>query len=237
MVDDLEVFIVSHDQNIIVDYENKKKFSDLPLYRYLFVGSGDTNLIKNNKKVIICRDLPNNIEDDKLLVSFTSWYALAKNNLVKTKYVSILEYDIDLYSDFYKKNLDCLRRNPEGFIGYVVYPLNNPLFLYATPWFPSSVEKIYSFSVLELINKHIQTTGKNSWCSTSNRTLSYDNLKSFVDWFYPITTIFKHDKLGAHVHERCLTVFTLMSNKKNFYIPGVLRHWQKKSHKIEALLG
>lgn len=72
MLDVLEVFIVCHDQNIIIDFENKKKFINLPLYRYLYVGSGNTDLIKNNDKIIICRDLFNNIEQFNFLVSFTA---------------------------------------------------------------------------------------------------------------------------------------------------------------------
>jgi hypothetical protein len=236
MLDDLEVFIVCHDQNIIFGFENTKKFLNLPLYRYLFVGSGKTDLIKNNEKVVICRDLVDNLEQYQNLVSFTSWYALVKNDIIRTKYVSILEYDIELSNDFYQKNLDCLRRNPDSFIGYVVYRLRSPLFLNATPWFPSSVEQTYGFNVRKLISEYIEKTNRDSWCSTSNCSLSIDNLKLFVDWFIPLTSLFRHDKLGAHCHERCIKTYAMISNRKTFYIPGVLIHLQKKSHKIEALI-
>ena len=236
MLDDLEVFIVCHDQNIIVEYESTNKFKSLPLYRYLFVGSGSVDLIKNNLKVIICRELKDNIEEFKYLVSFTAWYVLVKNDIIKTQYISILEYDVDLSQDFYQKNLDCLRRNSDSFIGYVVWPLTSPLFLYATHWHPLAIEHVYGFNIKELVYKHIEITKKNSWCSTTNCTLNIDNLKIFVDWFIPVTEMFKTYPLGAHVHERAIKTYAIIYNKKTFYIPGVLLHQQKKSHGIEALI-
>jgi hypothetical protein len=234
-MNDLEIFIVCHDQNIIVKNEVEKKFSNLKLYRYLFVGNGPIGLIENHPKVIICRNLLNNIEQYKYLVSFTAWYALAKNNLVITKYVSILEYDIDITPDFYKTNLETLTRT-NGIIGYRIYPLFHSIYLGATTLLQFSLKQIYNIDIVDFLTKYVNTTGKNTWCSSSNCTLPTDIFLKFVDWFIPISEVIRSDKLGAHVHERVIKVFAILNDYKTFYLPNILKHWQDKSHKIEALI-
>lgn len=234
-MEELEVFIVCHDQNIIIKNECDNKFNDLKCYRYLFVGNGSINLIEKHPKVIICRNLKENIEEYKYLVSFTAWYALAKNNLIRTKYVSVLEYDIHLSPDFYEKNLGALQRT-NGIIGYVVYPLLGPLYFAATPWLQSSLMQVYNINVEQVIKEYVQTTQKNAWTSTTNHSMPASIFLEFVDWFMPLTESFKNESLGAHVHERSLKVFTIIKEYKNCYIPSVLIHTQEKSHKIEALI-
>ena len=234
-MEDLEVFIVCHDQNIIIKNESDKKFESLKRYRYLFVGKGSVNLIENNPKVVICRRLKDNIEDYKYLVSFTAWYALAKNDLIKTKYVSVLEYDVHLSSDFYDKNHGVLDRT-NGIIGYVVYPLLGPLYLSATTWLQRSLKRIYDIDVESLVNSYVQETKKNAWTSSSNHTMPTDIFLEFVDWFIPMSELFKNEPLGAHVHERSIKVFSILKKYRNCYVPSVLIHEQDKSHKIEAMI-
>ena len=233
-MNDLEVFIVCHDQNIIVKNEVEKKFNNLKQYRYLFVGNGPIGLIENHPKVIICRNLPDNIEQYKYLVSFTAWYALAKNNLITTKYVSVIEYDVDLTEDFYEKNLGALNRT-NGIIGYKIYTLISPIYFNATPWLKSSLSQVYNIDIEQFIMNFVMRTKKNSWSSSSNHTMPTEIFLKFVEWFIPLTEIFKNEKLGAHVHERVIKVFAILNEIGTYYIPNVLNHWQDKSHKIEAL--
>jgi len=234
-MEELEVFIICHDENIILENEQNKKFQHIPNYRYLFVGNGTTEKIKNNKKIIICRDLENNIEEYKTLVSFTAWYALVKNNLIQSKFVSLLEYDIDLSPDFFQKNLSVMEKY-NGIIGYVVFPILHPIYFEATPWLEFSLREVFKIELRSLLVDYVKNTGLNSWCSTSNCTLSKETLINFVEWFIPLTEMFKTDPLGAHVHERSIKVFAILNGIKTFAIKNVLTHWQKKSHKIEALI-
>ena len=234
-MDELEIFIICHDQETILHYERNSKFKYQPHYRYVFVGSGPADKIEGNDEVIICRNLLHNIEQYKYLVSFTAWYALVRNKLIRTKYVSLLEYDVSLSSDFYTKNLDVLMRTG-GMIGYVIFPLNSPVFLGATPHLYSSIKKVYGLDVAEVVQEYIKTTGRNSWCSTSNCTMPTEVLEKFVDWYLPLTEEFREEKLGAHVEERAIKIFAINNNIKTFYLPGVLQHQQLKSHKIEALI-
>jgi len=233
---DLEVFIVCHDQDIILKDEETKKFSSkLPCYRYLFVGNSSSSKIENNPKVIICNKLPNNIENEKNLVSFTAWYALAKNDITTAKYVSVIEYDVDLGADFYDKNLDVLSRT-NGIVGYTVFPLLSNIYLDAAPCLKESLLKAYNINLLEFITEYVNKTGKNSWCSSSNASLSLDHLKLFVDWFMPVAEIIKSDKLGGHVHERTIKIFAILNEIKTYCINGIFVHLQLKSHGIEALI-
>ena len=75
------VVITIHDQELLLAYEAQKKFSGVgtPL-TYMFVGSGPADKISTIPNVIIARNLPNNIEDHKYLVDFTSWYALVRKS-------------------------------------------------------------------------------------------------------------------------------------------------------------
>lgn len=233
---ELEVFIICHDQDIILKDEETKKFSSkLPCYRYLFVGFGNTSKIENNPKVIICNKQLNNIENEKNLVSFTAWHIIAKNNITNAKYISMLEYDVDLGADFYEKNLNVLKRT-DGIIGYIVFPLLCNLYLDASHLLKESLLKAYNINLVEFITEYVNKTGKNSWTSTSNTTMSLEHLKQFVEWYDPIKEIVKGEKLGGHVQERTTKIFAILNNIKTYVIQGVLVHFQKKSHGVEALV-
>ena len=59
------------------------------------------------------------------------------------------------------------------------------------------------------------------------------DLARFVDWFLPVTEVFRHDPMGSHVHERAIPVFCLLNQIEDRYVPGVLEHEQVASHGIE----
>lgn len=233
MINELEIFLVCHDQNIIL--QQAQRYEGL-LHRWVFVGSGPIDKLADLDNVIIARNLPDNIEQYKNLVSFTAWYAIVKNNLIRTPYISVLEYDIELSSDFYKRNLTSLKKRDRAMIGYVVWPLNSPLFLHATPHLCRSLAEVYKIDVQLLIQEHMEKTGKLLWTSTSNMSMDKDTFIDFVDWFIPLSETFREDPLGAHVHERCFKVYSVLTGIPCLYLPNILHHIQEKSHKIEALI-
>jgi hypothetical protein len=58
----------------------------------------------NVPKIIIARNLKNNIEYEPKLLTFTAWYAITKNNLfLDCKYLCIFEYDVVIKDNFYSK--------------------------------------------------------------------------------------------------------------------------------------
>jgi hypothetical protein len=91
-----QTFIFVHEQNIILDFKNHNKFSNLNNVKYVFLGKNDTDKIESLNDVIICRNLPNNIEDYPNLTSFSCWYALWKNNMYNSNYINLFEYDVNL---------------------------------------------------------------------------------------------------------------------------------------------
>ena len=45
-MNEFETYIFVHDQNIIIDFENIKKFDVLPNLKYVFLGSGSVDKLK-----------------------------------------------------------------------------------------------------------------------------------------------------------------------------------------------
>lgn len=93
MVNNVVYVFVCHDQCLIPSTLNKIENSKL-----IFVGDKEIDdKLRENKDIIIARDLPNNIEHEKKLLTFTAWYLIVKNNLfLEYDYVCILEYDVAL---------------------------------------------------------------------------------------------------------------------------------------------
>ncbi len=228
-----ETFIIVHDQNKILDFENKKTFSQFPKFRYVFVGTGDTSLIENINKVIIARKLPNNIEKYKYLVAYTAWYALIKNDLLETAFVTLLEYDVDLSHDFYSKSITKLKSSPRAIIGYVPHPMGSPYFLSKNKGaniLVDSVNKICKIDIKKIIDKYKKDTGDETWPSTSNMSMSSETLLGFVKWFTPISILIRDDKNCGHSFERAIKIYCILHKMENYYILNALKHYQLDSH-------
>lgn len=228
-----ETFIIVHDQKKIIDFEDKKTFSQFPKFRYVFVGAGDISLIKNTNKVIIARNLPNNIEKYKYFVAYTAWYALVKNNLIETAFVTLLEYDIELSRDFYSKSLSKLKNNSDTIIGYVPYSMGSPYFLSKNKGadiLVNSVNKVYKIDIKKIIKIYIKNTNDKTWPSTSNISMSNKNLTNFVKWFTPISLLIQDDKNCGHSFERAIKIYCILNKIQNYYISDVLKHQQLDSH-------
>ena len=74
-------------------------------FHILFVGSGEVS--NNNHRITVVKNLPNNIENEKELLTFTAWYAIVKNNLFSQyEYICILEYDVKLEPSFEQELID-----------------------------------------------------------------------------------------------------------------------------------
>ena len=120
---DNETYICVHDQDIVINYENNKKFKSLKNYKYIFLGNRPYNLIENFDNVIIANKYEFNLEDYPYFTAFTGWYLLWKNDLVKSKYVTLLEYDTILHDNFEQIISKFIYENSE-MIGYVPVSVN-----------------------------------------------------------------------------------------------------------------
>jgi len=230
--DDLEVLVVVHDPSIIEELEAEQHFSMLPDYRYILVGSDDRYADSDFQcpaKTIVARRLPTNIEEHRHLLAFTAWYAIAKNGLVNAKFVSILEYDVDVDRDFHQRTIRALKEG-HRMLGYVPFALTHPQYLYATAWFTESLAEVYNIDAAAMVRRHLSSGGADLWTATTNLSMRLVDLEGFVDWFLPLSRVFRHDPVGAHVHERCVPIYCMSRGIENYHLPGLLQHHQKRSH-------
>jgi hypothetical protein len=114
--------------------------------------------------------------------------------------------------------------------GYVPVRLTNPMYLHATPWLITSLSTTYGIDVSNLVREHLARGEVDRWTATSNHALCVGDLAAFVDWFLPLSEVFRDDPLGSGVHERAVPVFCLVCGIADRYVPGVLDHYQVESH-------
>jgi hypothetical protein len=229
--DELETFIVVHDEQLLLDHERQGRFASLRRYRYLFVGMRSTELIGDREDVVVVRRLPDNIEEHANLLSFTAWYAIARNDLAVTRHVAILEYDVTISDAFEGRTLAALSAG-HAIVGYVPSRLTDPTFLYATPWLDQSIATAYGIDVYDVVRKHLVGGGADQWTGSTNHAMATKDLADFVEWFLPLTPIFRHDPSGAAVHERAISIYCLLQGIADTLVPGVLRHQMARSHGV-----
>jgi hypothetical protein len=231
-----ETFIFVHDQDLIIEFENKNKFSNLYNYKYVFLGNRPTDKIENLTNVIIAKNFEYNIEQYPLFTSYTGWYCLWKNNLITTNYVNLFEYDtvlnknIDqLHTKFYNDNVEM--------IGYVPFPMGHYQFVQNPEWNEHILPIIKETNKIDLISHYKKVLEKNPqsvWSSTSNTTFRVDIFNEYMKWFEPIANKIKETKTCGHAHERSITFFSTIKNKKMLITNGILKHLQLDSHKTQG---
>jgi hypothetical protein len=229
--DEIETFVIIHDQQLLLEYEQQRKFPEIRRLRYVFVGSGAVSLVSERDDVIVARLLPDNIEQYPNLLSFTGWYAIARNKLITMDYVAVLEHDAFVSTKFERETVLALR-GTHSIVGYLALGLAHPLFLHAGDWLVRSLAETYDIDVIGLVRGHLKRGGVDQWTTTTNHAMRADDLAAFVDWFLPLTPLFRHDPAGSYVHERAIPVYCLLNHIEDRYVPGVLEHAQVASHGI-----
>ena len=233
---DNQIYICVHDQNIIIEYEKNNKFGNLKNYQYLFLGNRDIDLIENNPKVIIANKFDDNLEDYPYLTAYTGWYLLWKHNLIKTKYVTLLEYDVILNENFEQVISKFTYDNSE-LIGYVPLSVSNYHFINNPDWvseFFSSFKIVYNQNIENTLKVLINKNPNMYWSSTSNTTFRTDIFNEFMKWFDPIVSLIKESKTSGHAFERAVSFYYLTKNKKMILTNGLLQHIQMDSHKTQG---
>lgn len=236
MSNNIDYFIVCHNQESIIEFLDTQKFNMLPNYRFLFVGDRETNQLKQVSNIIVCNKLSKNIELYANLCSFTAWYAIAKNSLYNSDYLCLLEYDIEYSQELHKNNVLAISNEIRPSIyGYCKAPVNHRVFYRSTPILELALHETYNIDLLSFINNYGPQT--EYWLTTSNMTMHKNVLCSFVDWYFPMIEKFKHEPMSAYVHERAIHIFSLLNNIQLNYIKNSIKHHQKCSHNIEDVYG
>lgn len=221
----IDYFIIGHDLQLYID---KPNFA----YKFLQVGFDSYDM----SKAIVCRLLPDNIEQYPNLCSFTGWYAIAKNNLCNKDIVCILEYDTIAHPNMHDNNIKLLTENKSNtIIAYSHTLTNHYVFTKSTPWLELSLKKIHNINLTHFVHEYGSKFPL--WPTTTNMTLSMDILRQFINWFKPMADLFKHDPLGAYVHERAFFVFCVLHNINIIFSLNMIQHQQKQSHGINDIYG
>jgi hypothetical protein len=226
-------FIFVHDQKIIIDYIKHEKFKNLSNLKFVFVGYGDVSEIKELDNLIICRDLPFNLEQYPYLTAFSGWYALHKNKLYNDfDYLNLFEYDINVDDNFENIQSEFL---DTGIIGYVPIFTNHIAYIKVKQWSEDaiiSIQNNYNISIPEVVN----LKENNFQCSvTSNHTFSAERFDEYMRWIEPVINDIKHLEMSGHQIERSVSFFYLCNNLDFVIIPNVLHHFQLDSHKNQGI--
>ena len=187
-------FIFVHDQYIVLDYLAAGKFNDLPEVKYVFLGMQPTDQIEHlvdMGKVIIARNLPDNIEHFPNLVAWTGWYALVRNDLIKTEIVNLFEYDVNVTEDW-------------------MQPTTSSAYFWHA--FADSVWWNYN-DIRDELKRMKVYVGHEPLPMTSNYTLKTQRLKIFVDVLMQSSNIDAEHPQAGHIIERyCSSMFQLEVN-------------------------
>lgn len=223
----IDYFIIGHDVSRLINHQDIN-------YNLLVVG----NNIDTKDPNIICKNLPINIENFPFLCAFTGWYAVCKNHLYQNEYICFLEYDTITNALFHSTNIDIINRyhNTQKFIiAYNKTITNHFVFTKSTPWLELSLKYIHNIDLADFVSQY--SVKYPFWPTSTNILLHHTVLDRFVAWFEPMIEIFKHEPLGAYVHERAFFVFCAINNIDICYSINTLYHHQNQSHNISDIYG
>jgi hypothetical protein len=231
----IQTFIFVHNQDIILDFIKNNKFNELSNLRYVFLGSGDTSKLNRLNNVIIAKNLPYNMEEYPKLTSYTGWYAIWKNNLVKGDYINLFEYDINVDKDLETKIINTLETENIDVFGYIPFNVHHYNFLKHLPWCEkliNSLKSIYNINITEVLSNF----PPNKECSmTSNHTMSKKSFEMYMEWIDKMIKSIRESNLSGHEVERSISVFYLLKNLSYKILVGSLIHYQFDSHQTQGI--
>ena len=231
-----QTFIFVHDQDLIISFEKNNKFTNLYNYKYVFLGNRPVDKLESMDNVIIVRNLEYNIEQYPLFTSYTGWYALWKNNLITTKYINLFEYDVVLDNNIEQNHSKFYYMDAE-MIGYVPFPVSHYQFIQNPEWNHAIIPSIKKHYKQDIVNHYLTVLKQNPnalWSSTSNTTFRTDVFNEYMKWFQPIVEDIKETKTCGHAHERSISFFSSLKNKKMLLTNNILKHLQLDSHKTQG---
>lgn len=225
----LSTFVFVHDQEIILEQITSQALKNLEPFTYVFIGLKETDKIEKLDNVIIAKHLEYNLEQyNTNFLSFTGWYTLWKNGLLKTDYFNLFEYDVTIASNFYEIVQPAIETGYD-FNGYIPRSVN--LESYTDDRFAGklieSIKKHYNIDIVNIVKANPET----NWSSTSNSTFQVNAFNSFMLWFEKLIDDLKEDRMAGHYHERAISYFHILFNQKINFTTEILEHHFLNSHK------
>jgi hypothetical protein len=133
------------------------------------------------------------------------------------------------HAKFYYMNVDM--------IGYVPFPVSHYQFIQNPEWNHAIIPSIKKHYKVDIVNHYISVLKQNQnalWSSTSNTTFRTDVFNEYMKWFQPIVEDIKETKTCGHAHERSISFFSSIKNKKLLLTNNILKHLQLDSHKTQG---
>ena len=230
----MQTFIFVHDQNIVLDFIKVNKFSSFEDVTYVFLGSKPINQIEGLDNVIICRNLEHNIEEFPNLTSFTGWYALWKNDLIKSDFINLFEYDVNCSSNLEQKIKNSLQEGNDV-VGYIPLEVNHFNFIGNLVWIAELIQSLKNVYNIDLY-KFIRSLNPSKLISvTSNHSMTKETLNKYMNWILPMLDKIKTSYYSGHEVERSISTFYLLQNLKYKILQGEIEHFQFNSHGTQTI--
>lgn len=233
----VSTFIFVHDQEIILDFNNKNRFKEFQNFKYVFLGDRPTDKIKNQENVIFAKNYEDNLEHYPKLTSYSGWYILWKYKLINTDYVNLFEYDLNYIKGVDKILKPTLNQNND-FIGYFPMSVDDPVYTKMSQYSKELIDSVYkkeNINILDVIKSHKNKDRNLQWSSSSNSTWKTEKFYEFTEWLSNyVEDIVKSDYCG-HIHERSLSFYYLINNLKVLNTKNLMTHLQLNSHGTSPL--
>lgn len=232
----LGIFIVAHNQDLILEFE-KKKPDDIQV-QYILVGE-DPDYSKLPEELfyfnlLIPYHFVDNIEHHKNLLTFTAWHFLSlveKTGInMPFDYFGIFEYDIDILRPLSKLASVC---NKNSIISFSPMEMKSPYFIDKVPGLVESIKKVYNIDVPELIKRYSLSTYDRIWGVSTNFIINMEFLQGFVDWYSALIPEIMNYTNYSHFHERAIKIYSILNHYQTIYCTDYLKHKGLMSHNIE----
>ena len=219
-----KTFILCHTQDFIIDSIEHNKYKNFNDYYFVFMGMGQINKIKNINNVIICRDLPNNIEEQKNCLQYCGWYSLYHNEFLDTDYIRIIDYDVDIIN-INNKTSHCVKSGLGfGFDDHFLNKFGNHR------KFVDIMNRYANGDIRKAISNYSKEFNQDKWFSSIDVLINKETFSKFMEWFKPIAEEIKDEYYFGMFFERVLTIFLIVNNVDYNITENEVTHNQLQSH-------
>lgn len=217
-VENFEVYIVCHDKQSYELFKENNKHINISKFKFILVGEYDFVSEQFNDNNIVASFLPVNIEKYNSLLTYTAWFALSKNEIVKSSHVAIFEYDCIFKEDIFK-----VKKNKNSIIGFNPRITNEKLYLDLIPEFTNLLSK-REIEIAKLYDY---------WNATTNVIIPIWFLDYFVSWYFKFIPDILQFKKHSHFHERSYNILAANMDMDYKFYPDYIEHKQLCSHNIQ----
>jgi hypothetical protein len=231
----IQTFIFVHDENIILDFEKVGKFREIENLKYVLLGQGTCENLKGLDNIIIAREYEDNIEELPVLVAYTGWYLIWKNQLIDadTDFINMFEYDIILSDNFTEVQHKILQPNIKV-LSYIPIYTSSYWFIQSDEVclpFLNSIQKHYGIDFRQYITEIDSSTIVGI---TSNQSMAPQVFSDFMKWISPVIEDIQEEAMAGHAMERIFSLFYMYNGLTAILAENLIQHFQLDSHRTQG---